>query len=237
MTGDYSDWVNRGEVATITNTAIERGAAPEMIIIMPDGLFDAFYQNNFDGSLKWEDYFINELMPEVESKFRVHANKTYRSIAGLSMGGYGSVYMSLKHPKLFSTCYAMSGAFIELEPVKKGEKADSMFEELYVKLWGKRNAAGLPETYKENSILEMVRAMDEYKAPTSWRDADKALPLFVLDCGDDDSLLKFNFNLFEAMKEKKMNVDFRVKEGSHNWTYWRGCLPNALSFAGKTFRD
>lgn len=235
--GDHTDWVNRGEVARIASEAVENGKAPEMIIVMTNGLTDAFYQNNYDKSLLWEDYFIKELIPTVESKYRIHASRTYRAIAGLSMGGYGSMYMSLRHKELFSMCYAMSGAFVELEPLVAGAKPDGMFENLYVKLWGPRKSDGLPETYKANSIQEMVKAMPEYKAPVSWQDADKALPKFILDCGDDDFLIRPNTNLYHLMKEKKIPVDLRVREGVHNWTYWRSGLEIALEFIGKNFRD
>jgi enterochelin esterase-like enzyme len=87
MWGDYTDWVNKGEVATIANKAIATGEAPEMIIVMTEGFTDAFYQNNYDKSVMWEDYFINELMPDVESNYRIYKNRNYRAIAGLSMGG------------------------------------------------------------------------------------------------------------------------------------------------------
>lgn len=238
MGGDYTDWVNRGETARIALESVEKGIAPEMIIVMPNGLVDGFYQNNFDKSILWEDYFMKELVPTVESKFRVHASRTYRAIAGLSMGGYGSMYLALRHKEMFSMCYAMSGAFIELEPLKVGEKANNdMFETLYVKLWGNRKSDGLHQTFKANSIHEMVKAMPEYKAPEGWQDADKALPKFILDCGDDDFLIRANTNLFHLMKDKKIPVDFRVREGAHNWTYWRSGLEIALEFMGKNFRD
>ncbi|MBK8346554.1 MAG: hypothetical protein IPL08_02660 [Saprospiraceae bacterium] len=55
MWGDYTDWVNKGEVATIANKAIAAGETPEMIIVMTEGFTDAFYQNNYDKSVMWED--------------------------------------------------------------------------------------------------------------------------------------------------------------------------------------
>ncbi|GAB2631782.1 hypothetical protein GCM10027035_27530 [Emticicia sediminis] len=40
MGGDYTDWVNRGETARIALEAVEKGIAPEMIIVMPNGLLN-----------------------------------------------------------------------------------------------------------------------------------------------------------------------------------------------------
>jgi S-formylglutathione hydrolase FrmB len=240
MTGDYTDWVNKGEADFITTKAIENGKTPELIIIMPDGLYDAFYQNNFDKSIMWEDYFIKELMPIVEKKYRILGNRANRAIAGLSMGGYGSMYQALKHRDLFSYCYAMSAAFLEIEPIKSGETPTAWFEDLYIKLWGKRNESGLHQNYLSNSILEMVKAMPEYKAPQGWPPspgADLGLPKIFIDCGDDDFLLKMNTNLVHALKDKKIPFEFRVRDGGHDWSYWRSALEIALEVIGKSFRD
>ncbi|HLO53230.1 MAG TPA: alpha/beta hydrolase family protein [Saprospiraceae bacterium] len=235
MWGDYTDWVNKGEVATIANKAIAAGDAPEMIIVMTEGFTDAFYQNNYDKSVMWEDYFINELMPDVESNYRIYKNRNYRAIAGLSMGGYGSVYHAIKHKDLFTYCYAMSGAFLDIAPVKAGEKPNPMFEDVYIRLWGKRQADGYHATYKANSIQEMIKAMDVYQAPQDWR--VPGLPSFTIDCGDDDFLIQNNMDLIKIMKEKKIPVEFRVRDGGHTWSYWRESLALALGAVGQKFRD
>ena len=49
----------------------------------------------------------NELMPEVESKYRCNGK---RAVAGLSMGGFGTLYNVLKYPSKFTYGYAMSPA-------------------------------------------------------------------------------------------------------------------------------
>ncbi len=234
MTDPHTAWVNRGEVARIATQAMQDGKAPEMIIVMPDGLFDAFYINNYDKSIQWEDFFYKEFIPTVEKKYRTFPQRQYRAIAGLSMGGYGSLYHALKYKDMFSACYAMSGAFLEIEPLKAGEKPNP-FENVYVKLWGARNATtGLHENFKPHSLAEMVKNMDEYKAPQGW--GQPSLPAITIDCGDDDFLLKANTNMMHLMKEKKIPFEFRVRDGGHTWEYWRTGLDLALGFVGKAFR-
>jgi S-formylglutathione hydrolase FrmB len=237
MGDDHTAWVNRGEVSRIATESIQKGESPEMLIIMPDGLVDAFYLNNFDKSILWEDFFYKEFIPAIEKKYRVISKRTYRAIAGLSMGGYGSLYYALKHKEYFSSCYAMSGAFLEVTPVAKGEKPVGMFENVNVKLWGPRNETGIHQNFKAHSLTEIVKNMPEYTPPTSWVEMDKDLPRIMLDCGDDDFLVKNNTNLFHQMRDKKIPVEFRVHDGSHNWTYWRRSLTDALQYAGKYFRD
>ena len=146
-----------------------------------------------------------------------------------------SVYHAIKHKELFTYCYAMSGAFLDIAPVKAGEKPNPMFEDVYVRLWGKRQTDGYHATYKANSIQEMIKAMDVYQAPQDWR--VPGLPSFTIDCGDDDFLIQNNIDLVKIMNEKKIPVEFRVRDGGHTWSYWRESLALALGAVGRKFRD
>lgn len=239
MTGDHTDWSIKGEAAQIADRAIRKGEAPPMIIVMPDGLFDAFYINHYDGSLRWEDFFYQEFIPEVEKKFRIKANRNTRAIAGLSMGGYGALYHAIKHRDMFSHCYAMSAAVLTMEPVKDPKELSEFERNLALKLWGPLNAEGYPENYKAHSIHEMVTALQVDKA---WNNPYQILqatgmPKIYLDCGDDDFLLKQNTDLVHVMKEKRIPFEFRVRDGGHTWEYWRTALKTALAQAGDAFRN
>ena len=238
MWGDHTNWATKGEVVRIAGKAIADGSAPEMIIVMPDGLTDAFYINNYDKSVRWEDFFYEEFIPQIEKKYRILADRNNRAIAGLSMGGYGSLYHAVSHKDMFKACYALSGAFIEVEPVKEGEEVNDFSKSFNLKTWGPNNAEGFPENYKAHSIQEMVLGMEEYQPPQGFfPGADPGLPSITIDCGDDDFLLKQNTNLVHIMKEKKIPFEFRVREGGHTWEYWRTGLSLALEFVGDSFRN
>lgn len=108
--GNNTDWSNNGMAATM-NTEILNGAK-EMIVIMPDGM-DAFYCNNFDGrKLLYEDFMLQELIPQVETQYRIISTRQGRAIAGLSMGGYGATYHAFKYAGMYSSSYNMSGAVL-----------------------------------------------------------------------------------------------------------------------------
>ena len=78
-----------------------------MIIVTPDG-FTSFYINTADGKLNYEDFFIKELIPHIEKTYKVKAEKRFRGIAGLSMGGYGALMYALKYPNLFVSIFEES---------------------------------------------------------------------------------------------------------------------------------
>lgn len=237
MTGNHVDWAAKGEVRSITDKAISSGEAPEMIIIMPDGLFDAFYINNYDKSIRWEDFFYEEFIPQVEKKYRIMADRNTRAISGLSMGGYGALYHSMKHKEMFRSVYAMSAAVLEVEPLKKGEEPSGFNREFNLKTWGPTNKEGLPTNYKVHSVHEMIKSMEPYQAPNPFMGGGTGLPQIFIDCGDDDFLLKQNTNLVHLMKEKNVPFEFRVRDGGHTWEYWRTGLAMALKFVGDSFRN
>jgi len=92
-------WVQKGNARSIARDYMLKGGVP-MVIIMPNGL-DSFYVGAY------EQYFEEELMDAVEKAY--HCNGK-RAIAGLSMGGYGTLYHALKYPSKFTYAYAMSPA-------------------------------------------------------------------------------------------------------------------------------
>ena len=241
MTGDHNDWINLGEVLRIAGKSIADGDAPEMIIIMPDGLYDAFYINNYDGSIKWEDFFHEEFIPEVESRYRVDSSRNSRAIAGLSMGGYGALYHGVNHKETFSAVYAMSGAFLKAEPIEDEDERSDWDREFQRKTWGPLNDQGLPENYKEHSMHEIFRAMDPVEPPRGeWVPGGEEqipLPDIFIDCGDDDFLLKENTSLVHIMNKKNVPFEFRVHDGGHTWEYWRTALEKTMVFIGDNFRN
>jgi enterochelin esterase-like enzyme len=114
-TQSYLDWPSHG-MSGITDYFILSKTVVPMIIVMPDG-FNAYYCNNFDGGdLLYEDYFIDEFIPEIEATYRIMNNGKKRAIAGLSMGGYGATLHAFKRPEMFCCAYSMSGA---LDPGKE----------------------------------------------------------------------------------------------------------------------
>ena len=88
-----------GNAAAIAAKYVKANGVP-MIIVMPDAQM-TFYMNEF------ETYLHNELMPKVESEYKFSGK---RAVAGLSMGGFGTLYHALKYPEKFTYAYAMSPA-------------------------------------------------------------------------------------------------------------------------------
>ncbi len=224
-TDDETGWVQFGESNYIADRVIASGDAPPMIIVMPDAGV-SWYVNSYDGKARWEDFFINEFIPNVEKGFRIRSKKEFRAIAGLSMGGHGSLVVAMKHADMFSACAPLSAAVWTDEEITGFE--DDRWDEAVGQPFGKglRGNDRLTEHFRQNSALGIVERANP---------DDLKKVKYYIDCGDDDFLIKGNMALHALMIDKGIPHEFRVRDGGHNWTYWRTALPEVLKFVGERF--
>jgi len=224
----YSDnetaWVQFGEINQTVDKAIEEGIIPPMIIIMPNAKV-TWYVNNYKGSDPYEDMIFKEFIPQVEKQYRIRAQKEFRAVSGLSMGGNGSLVWAIKHPEMFAACAAYSAAVYTnpemVEHLKTGKK------DWFAPIYGQLDKNGnLPQHWLDYSVLELIKK----------RSAKQLNQVkYYIDCGDDDFLYKGNAALHVALRNKKVNHQFRIREGAHNWTYWRSNIIYGLTFIGDVF--
>jgi enterochelin esterase-like enzyme len=218
---DQTGWVQFGEVLHITDKAISEGKATPMIIVMPDAdTGQRGYFNSLKGDWRYEDFFFQELMPYIEKTYRVKKEKRYRAVSGLSMGGGGTFMYALHHPEMFSSACPLS-AYIGPLSVDN-VKADLL----------KRNETypdSLVQNYYENySAIALINSLPAQQISTvRW----------FIDCGDDDFLYEGNSLVHIAMKKKGIAHEFRIRDGAHNWTYWRASLPVVLEFVSDGFHQ
>lgn len=220
-------WLQFGEINRYADKAIAEGTIPPMIIVMPNA-DSSFYVNSFDGKQKYEDFFITEFIPGIEKMYRIRSAKQFRAVAGLSMGGYGTLIYSLKHPDMFAAAAPLSAAVFDDSTIVNMPQPgwNIPLGRVYgTDLKGKQR---LTTTWYENSILKIVerKSANELKKVRYW-----------IDCGDDDFLIKGNCLLHIALTEKQVPHEFRVRDGVHDWNYWRSGIVDALQFIGKSFHQ
>ncbi len=222
---DETGWTQFGEVQYIADKSISTGETSPMVIIMPDAGV-SWYLDSYDGKTRFEEFFIKELIPHIEANYRVRAKKEFRAVAGLSMGGFGTLLYATKHPDMFAAACPLSGAVWTDEEVEN--MPESRWNGYMSDLFGKglKGKDRLNAHWKNNSILNIIQTGD----------VDKLKQVrFYIDCGDDDFLIKGNMALHAAMIDKGIPHEFRVRDGGHTWEYWRTALPEVLKFVGKSF--
>jgi enterochelin esterase-like enzyme len=226
-TDDNTGWLQFGEINRYADKAIAEGTIPPMIIVMPNG-DSSWYINSYDGKEKYEDFFIKEFMPTVEKTFRIKAEKHYRGLAGLSMGGYGSLIYSLKYPELFAAAAPLSAAI--RDDITMTNMPDEQYDRTFAQLYGRgvKGKDRLTKGWYANSPLKIVeeRSTDALRSVRYW-----------IDCGDDDGLSRANCELHIALMDKHVPHEFRIRDGGHSWTYWRTGITDALAFIGVSFHQ
>ena len=221
-TDDETSWIQFGEVNAAADKLIAQRECPPMIIVMPDaGL--SWYINNYNGSLRYEDAFFSEFIPEIEKLYRIRASKEFRAIGGNSMGGYGSMLYSLKHPEMFTACMAFSAAFYNDSLMVKRLR-DGVANS--IACYGKSNGETLPETWYKNDVLNIASTL-----PLSQLNSVK----YYIDCGDKDERLLGSWQLNSILTDRNVPHEFRVGEGKHGWVYWRPGIEDGLKFLSPLF--
>ena len=224
-TDDDTGWVQFGEVQKISDKAISKDKTTPMIIVMPDAGV-SWYINSRDKKVMYEDFFIQEFIPYIDKTYKTRSKKEFRAVAGLSMGGHGTLIYALKHPDLFSAAAPLSaGVLTEKELIDMNE---DNWNRVWAPPFGKDLTGNkrLGEHMKQNWAISLINNTDS--------EALKKVKYYI-DCGDDDFLIKGNTAIHEALIDKKVPHEFRVRDGGHSWEYWRTALPEVLKFVSESF--
>ena len=218
---DHTGWVQFGEVKSIADNANKEGLSTSMIIVMPDAQTGKRgYFNDIDNNWNYEDFFFQEFIPFIEKKYRIKSEKRYRAIAGLSMGGGGSFIYALRHPNMFSSACPLSGYM--------GKLSYNEFYESNEEKLKKYRREKVFNYYSNHNALSIIQNQtDENLKSVRW----------YIDCGDNDFLYEGNSLVHIALKKRGVPHEYRVRDGAHNWTYWRSALPEVLSFVSDRFRQ
>jgi enterochelin esterase-like enzyme len=225
-TDDESGWVQFGEIGLAAGRAIADREIPPMIIVMPDGGV-AWYINDYQNKVRYEDMFVQEFIPHIDATFRTRPQREFRGVAGLSMGGWGTLVNALRHPDLFAAAAAFSAAVwtdAEILTMKQ-----DVWDHVIGPVFGPGLAGKdrLTAHFRKYSPLELARTLPE--------ESLKKVRLYI-DCGDDDFLTKGNCALHIALTDRRIPHEFRVRDGGHTWSYWRSGIVDGLEFIGQSFR-
>jgi putative tributyrin esterase len=200
--GHHDDWITR------TNLA-EYAASYDLIIVTPEG-YDSWYIDSATVLTdKYESYFVRELIPDVDARYRTIKDKRARGVAGLSMGGYGALKYGLKYPDYFAFAGSLSGA---LDPANRSEERPGF-------AWDILRPSLVAAFGPVNSRARQVN--DLHQIARNFTAADiSSLPYLYFDCGLEDGFLATNREFAEILLSKKIAHQYRQLPGGHNWKYW-----------------
>jgi len=201
--GSFRNWSNYSEAAGFA----ERG----LVLVMPEG-DESYYVNSVERPQdRYEDYIVNDLIADVESRFPVAAGRATRAIIGVSMGGYGAVKLALSHPELFVFAGGISPAVdvpsrpFSIKRIPQWRHHRSVFGP-----WGS-------QARRNGDPFVLARSADPVRTP-----------YLFLSCGEQEGLLPANRNFAALLENRHFRYEFHVVPGGHDWNQWDKRLPNVF---------
>ncbi len=207
MGGSYNLWITK---VPELQAAADRY---NCLIVCPDGGRTTLYFNNpLDSSYRFESHFIRELIPYIDKKYPTAKDRRFRAVAGLSMGGFGALFMASHYPELFAAAGSMSGALM-VDPIAKSiiaRAGDKSVDTSCCQInWDKLKEFNAGDTTLKETIA------------------------LTLECGTDDYLLMANRSANRRLTEMKIAHDYTERPGRHNWEYWQNAIDYQLLFFRK----
>jgi S-formylglutathione hydrolase FrmB len=248
--GNETNWVHSGKLDA---AADQLGLAA--IVVMPDG-DDGFYVDSpapidYDQCMKdgsglfgperephdttcvrtrnYETYIAKDLVGWVDGHYHTIARRDGRAIAGLSMGGFGAMELSLRHPDEFAAAASHSGAIALLyrgpRPFAPGKT--ELFTDVAgwgeagaIGAWIRRLFGGDIADWKAHDVVELAGKPGAGKVA------------LYFDCGtEDDFALQDNVQyVHEALGARHIAHEFFLGPGKHDFAFWSARLPSSLAF-------
>jgi S-formylglutathione hydrolase FrmB len=197
----------------------------EFLIVAPEGR-RTFYINSADGSVRYSDFFLQEFIPLIETKYRIAKGRSNRAISGISMGGYGALRFAFSHPEMFSAVSAQSAALITESPqqldiaARSGAPMGRLLEDVFgnpinVVHWNQNNPLVLA---KKNAAGLRKQAI-------------------YFNCGQDDN---YGFEkgaeaLHEELMKEGVKHEYHLYPGDHSFGYFLSHFAEVMEFHSRAF--
>ena len=208
--GNCDDWLLN---STIADLAVQFDIA----VVMPDGV-NGFYVDQPKSGIQGSEFIGRELIEITRKTFPLSPKREDTIIAGLSMGGYGTLYNSLKHGDVFGHAIALSTPVRVIRYESEHEPKDIGFEQIsgyFEALHG--DLAKVNETDR-NIALHAKQALD----------SDNPVTNLYIACGYNDSLVPENRELHEHLRDIGFPHIYEEGQGTHEWPFWNEYLRRGL---------
>jgi putative tributyrin esterase len=210
--GLYGDRTNWSELTNLSDYV----RSLDLIVAMPDAA-NSWYTNSFaHPNDRYDDFILQDFIPEIEARYRTLSSRATRAIAGLSMGGYGALKFALRHPSLFVFAGSMTGALSA--PLSLADEV-AEYREGLLQAFGPH----ADPRRAQNDVFGLARSVDP-----------AALPYIYLDCGAQDHFLAINRQFAALLQSRSIPYEFHELPGAHEWPYWDSRLPAVLDALSRT---
>jgi len=182
--GDETEWERFAHPDILLDNLIADGKAVPMIIVMPNGLAqkdDRPGPNPFATApafAAFEQDLLKDVIPAIEARYAVQADREHRALAGLSMGGGQSLNFGLAHLDTFAWVGGFSSAPNTKPPgqlLSDPAAAAQQLKLLWLSSGSKdgmiRISQGVHVYLKEKNVPHIWHVDGNAHDPTHWKNA------------------------------------------------------------------
>jgi len=220
--GHFDDWLLKTPDKLLVQNISDQY---NFIVVMPEGeVFSYYIDSPVDKGSQFETYITKEVIEKIDNSYRTIKDRKGRVITGLSMGGYGALYLSARHPDLFCAAGSMSGALNpDMQAWKLPPEATKNIKNAFEKILGPFETN--QQVYADASVINKA---DKIKADSI---------SLIFDDGVDDFLIEANRELHRRLVFNGTPHEYAERPGSHTWAYWQNSLPYHALFFSKVFKE
>jgi S-formylglutathione hydrolase FrmB len=197
----------------------------DFLIVSPEGR-RSFYINSADGSVRYNDFFLQEFLPHIERTYHILPGRSARAISGISMGGYGALRFAFEHPELFSAVSAQSAALITESPqeLDRASRTGAPLAAVLAPVFGK--PIDVPH-WSQNSPFTLAK-----KNAVALRKV-----AIYFNCGQDDNygFEKGAAALHDELRKEGVTHQYHAYAGDHSLTYFLSHFAEVMEFHSRAF--
>lgn len=206
---DITDWA-RG-------TALSDYAAQHrLIIVTPDASRGWYVNSASDQKAKFDDFIVKDVIGYVDAHFRTIPEPFARAIAGVSMGGFGAMFLGLEHHEMFAAIGSFSGALgiTHRQPGKLPEDAPADVRSMLQDSEARFGPFGSKE-HKERDPFELAATVPVNE-----------LPMLFIVCGAEDPNAEVTHEFLSVLAKRRIPYEYReISPRDHDWRIWNEEIP------------
>ena len=201
--GWQEDWFRQGGAQAVLDEAYAEDPNNAMIVVTPDGTYDATWSDDPSGYPMNETYVFDHVIPYVDTYLRTIPDRRGRAMSGLSNGGAGTLRLSALRPDHFSVVTAMSAAL----PVNMAANRTDV-----------REVANDPTEIAEN--LELVDLALIYGRDPCGPDDPSACATYGGAWAFESACCSNELYKAKLDQVRERPYEFEAAVGGHDWHYW-----------------
>lgn len=184
-----------------------------IIIVCPNGENSWYWDSPLNSKSQFETFVSKELVEYIDNNYKTIKNRSGRAITGLSMGGHGALWLSIRHKETFGAGGSTSGG-VDIRPFPNNWEMKKQLGDFNSnrKVWDNHTVINQLDKLKNGELS------------------------IIFDCGTSDFFFEVNNNLHMELLKRGINHDYITRPGVHDGNYWNNSIEYQWHYFCKFFK-